>query len=263
MIKFFRGIRQKLIETQQSKKYFIYAIGEILLVVVGILIALQVNNWNERRKNRISEMQSLMIVKENLTQDLDDFEKNIIHLGNRVQACVILLNSSMNNIEYHDSLAYHLLYSYVFPHFTPNESGYELLKSKGIEIISNDSLKLAITNLYEYGYKYLYTWESEQTSNIMNNYQPMLRQYLGTSTIEQIHIPKSLDNSRNHLTRFSSSGLVLKIEDFVGLSKNIEIQAFIAEMKGTSLIIKQVHEETQNEAIGVIQNIERELGLKN
>ena len=50
MIKFFRHIRQNLIMENKTSKYLKYAIGEIILVVIGILIALQVNNWNENRK---------------------------------------------------------------------------------------------------------------------------------------------------------------------------------------------------------------------
>lgn len=52
MLKFFRRIRKKLIEREKFRKYIFYALGEILLVVIGILIALQVNNWNEERKQQ-------------------------------------------------------------------------------------------------------------------------------------------------------------------------------------------------------------------
>ena len=55
MIKFFRHIRRSLIQKNQMGKYFKYAIGEILLVVIGILIALQINNWNEDRKLKKEE----------------------------------------------------------------------------------------------------------------------------------------------------------------------------------------------------------------
>ena len=50
MIKFFRNIRQNLLRENRFTRYLIYAIGEIILVVIGILIALQINNWNENRK---------------------------------------------------------------------------------------------------------------------------------------------------------------------------------------------------------------------
>ncbi|MFH4966113.1 DUF6090 family protein [Gaetbulibacter sp. M235] len=50
MIKLFRNIRQSLLKEEQTSRYFKYAIGEIVLVVIGILIALTVNNWNERNK---------------------------------------------------------------------------------------------------------------------------------------------------------------------------------------------------------------------
>ncbi len=56
MIKFFRKIRQRLLTENKFSKYLIYAIGEIILVVIGILIALQINNWNELNKIKKSEI---------------------------------------------------------------------------------------------------------------------------------------------------------------------------------------------------------------
>ena len=61
MIKFFRKIRQNLLSEGKTGKYFKYAIGEIVLVVIGILIALQINNWNESRKMKIEEKKMLQI----------------------------------------------------------------------------------------------------------------------------------------------------------------------------------------------------------
>jgi hypothetical protein len=66
MIKFFRKIRQKLLSQNRVTRYLVYALGEILLVVIGILIALQINNANEAHKARQSER----VVLNNLIQDL-------------------------------------------------------------------------------------------------------------------------------------------------------------------------------------------------
>jgi len=66
MIKFFRNIRQNLLAEGKTSKYLKYAIGEIILVVIGILIALQINNWNENRKANIEEQRILETLYENL-----------------------------------------------------------------------------------------------------------------------------------------------------------------------------------------------------
>ena len=83
MIKFFRRIRQRLLTENKFSKYLIYAIGEIVLVVIGILIALQINNWNEYQKERKSEHLILSEIRDNLKYDLNDFESNITTLQNK------------------------------------------------------------------------------------------------------------------------------------------------------------------------------------
>ena len=75
MLKFFRRIRRKLIDEGNLKRYLIYAIGEVLLVMIGILLALQVNNWNERNKEGNQEEAFLIGVKNDLNKDLAVVEK--------------------------------------------------------------------------------------------------------------------------------------------------------------------------------------------
>lgn len=74
MIKFFRKIRQKLLGENRFSKYMIYAIGEIALVVIGILIALSINNSNEYRKNRETEKVYLNSLYDELLRDSAYFE---------------------------------------------------------------------------------------------------------------------------------------------------------------------------------------------
>lgn len=73
MIKFFRKIRQKLIEQNKVRGYLLYVIGEIILVVIGILIALQINNWNENRKSNKIEKEFLSNVYNDLVIDSTQF----------------------------------------------------------------------------------------------------------------------------------------------------------------------------------------------
>jgi hypothetical protein len=75
MIKFFRKIRQKLLSENKFTKYLIYAIGEIILVVIGILIALQINNWNEQRKEQKTQISLLINLYENLGADSSVLQK--------------------------------------------------------------------------------------------------------------------------------------------------------------------------------------------
>jgi hypothetical protein len=80
MIKFFRKIRQQLLTENKFSKYFLYAIGEIVLVVIGIFIALQLNNLNEDRKNRILEEVYYCKLLEDLNQDVVEI-KNLIDIN--------------------------------------------------------------------------------------------------------------------------------------------------------------------------------------
>ncbi|MEH6779913.1 DUF6090 family protein, partial [Maribacter arcticus] len=59
MINFFRIIRQQLLAENKFSRYLLYAIGEIVLVVIGILIALSINNWNENRKQKLNDIKFL------------------------------------------------------------------------------------------------------------------------------------------------------------------------------------------------------------
>jgi hypothetical protein len=79
MINFFRRIRRNLSSENKFSRYLIYAIGEIVLVVIGILIALQINNWNESNKDRELVKTSLTSLKVNINEDINDLNKQIAY----------------------------------------------------------------------------------------------------------------------------------------------------------------------------------------
>ena len=91
MIKFFRHIRKSLIQENQMGKYFKYAIGEILLVVIGILIALQINNWNEHRKSLQDQKATIASLKLEFQKNLVDLEDNMNTIEKIINAGSILL----------------------------------------------------------------------------------------------------------------------------------------------------------------------------
>ena len=86
MIKFFRKIRYNLMETGKTSKYFKYAIGEIILVVIGILIALQINNWNEKRLQKLT----LSNYYQRIHEELDSSRDNLDNLINGIDSLIIL-----------------------------------------------------------------------------------------------------------------------------------------------------------------------------
>ena len=90
MIKFFRKIRQKLLEENKISSYLKYAIGEIFLVVIGILIALQVNNWNEQRKDKIKSYSYLLRLNEDLDLILSDVDNSLKGAERKLKNSIIV-----------------------------------------------------------------------------------------------------------------------------------------------------------------------------
>jgi hypothetical protein len=97
MIKFFRKIRQKTLTENKFGKYLTYAIGEIILVVIGILIALQINNWNENQKKSILENQYLIRLKEEAKWNIQQIEENKQEHLRASKELNFLINNLENN----------------------------------------------------------------------------------------------------------------------------------------------------------------------
>ena len=147
MIKFFRKIRYNLMSENQTaglagktSKYLKFAIGEIVLIMIGILLALQVNTWNERRKNHIQEQQILNQLKEEYTANLLQLEQKILHREKLITAFNKVLEyiDEPNEVS-SDSLLDLLNVYFGTPTFEPIENN--LINSGNINLISNKKLK--------------------------------------------------------------------------------------------------------------------------
>ena len=150
MIKFFRSIRKSLVNEGKTTNYLKYAIGEIILVVIGILIALQINNWNENRKNNSEELLILKSLK-------SEFAENQTLLKDMISRHQVILDSSiiLNNLISPepaeitsgtlDTLMYQLLR---LPTYSPNVGVINsIIASAKISLIKNNELSTMLSSL--------------------------------------------------------------------------------------------------------------------
>jgi hypothetical protein len=150
MPRFFNRIRKKLAKENKFFQYFRYAIGEILLVVIGILIALQIDNWNEWRKERVKEQEVLSELKENLQRNIEDLNDTMEQARRFNASRTITFSALENNLPYHDSLAVHFLFAgLTITKPTISRSGYEMLQNQGYDIITSIKLRKEIVQLFE------------------------------------------------------------------------------------------------------------------
>ncbi|MDX1667302.1 MAG: DUF6090 family protein [Saprospiraceae bacterium] len=127
MLTFFRKIRQALIHSGSFRKYFLYASGEIMLVVIGILLALQVNNWNQEAQERKREHKLLSQLEVDLKKCLVDVNGNILIHDKIYQSAHILMDHLDSDLPYHDSLAKHFSSAFLWSRTGLNEGAYELI----------------------------------------------------------------------------------------------------------------------------------------
>lgn len=127
-----------------------YAIGEILLVVVGILIALQINDWSEAEKLKKYELKMLRELSNSLKKDAGYFSSLVERLDQKGKAVDKLLEFRLTNQENLDSIGKYFQVTRFETLFQYNSGPYGSIKSAGIEKISNDSIRAKMVDLYEF-----------------------------------------------------------------------------------------------------------------
>ena len=142
MIKFFQKIRQNLLSEGKTKTYVKYAIGEIVLVIIGILIALQINNWNEDRKlqNEVLDIYGQIILE--MDNDIAELEDNL-QMFESLEPMFNEVLSDNRTVDMLDEGLSRLIT--VSPRTSLNTSGVNRLKS----ISANDSLSLRVIEIYD------------------------------------------------------------------------------------------------------------------
>jgi hypothetical protein len=152
MLRFFRRIRIKLLAQGNLKKYLLYAIGEILLVVIGILIALQINNLNQERKQNNLTSIYLNNLKLDLLYDLETIKDGMNKLAFYEEEGYYSLNVIEGKIIEVDKTRFlkSLIYNNHFQPIQPSRSTYQdLISSGNIKLIKNNDLKVALAKYYQ------------------------------------------------------------------------------------------------------------------
>lgn len=175
MFKFFRNLRMKLITNNKFKQYVIYALGEIFLVVIGILLALQLNNWNEGQKNSLKKQNLLKSLKIEFQDNLKQLDTVLNYMELVKTSCyesLALIREQPKQIKKAslDKLMDNLSNIWTFD--SNNGALRSGVSSGDIHLLKNDSL----LNL-------LFSWEDlagdlDEEQLILNNHEIESRQFL-------------------------------------------------------------------------------------
>jgi hypothetical protein len=210
MINFFRKIRKKLADDNKPFKYMRYAIGEIVLVVIGILIALSINNWNEGRKARKSENQILISLAEDFNSNLKSLENSLENISALIETYSLVLeyagqidNGLTKSME-EDIISTGFIKTRII-----DGALTSVLGSTQLELIANDSLKKLLT-AYPSHMKDFKEQESDLIEYVLDTQRPILRSYLTLSDF-LLNEPRFNEFKKN----------VVK-SDYEGLLKNQE-----------------------------------------
>ena len=230
-----------MIDSKSAGRYLLYSIGEIVLVVLGILIALQINNWNETRKSRILEKEILVDLYSTLKGDYKMVKKATN--GNRESklSCEIILFHFDNNLPFHDSLAVHFENAHLWWKTTSTLSAYERAKSYGLDFIEADSIRHLISTVYVNNWGFAQTLDEREALYYYNIAGPILTNLfesteiaLAKSLIAGNNLPHNYQQLKNNInyrtvlkTSIGNRNKTLKwqevmISNMVALEKSLE-----------------------------------------
>jgi hypothetical protein len=149
MARIFNSIRQRLLKENRLTRYLVYAIGEIVLVVIGILIALQINNNNDLRKARARELRYLENIKSDLLANQEKVNAFIAVRTNCISATQrVIAKIDGDTITDWNAFNEDCISIYAWQHYYPiNFTFKELMNTGGLAQLSNDSVKTALLKL--------------------------------------------------------------------------------------------------------------------
>jgi len=225
-------------------KYMRYAIGEIILVVVGILIALSINNWNENRKRQNEELFLLVDIKMNLETMLMDFTADTISNSNDIILYSKIEYFIDNDLPYSNELdsVFGILSFWDSPYITA--TAFNSLQSKGLDLIKNEALKNDIIKLFEVDLKKLID-DYEAGENQLHN------DIVGPYIVKKV---KRLHTQSTKLARPN---------DFENLKKDIEFTNILSHIIRQRKRGIEIYKDVMSEMRPLIDEIYQEVNSRN
>ncbi|MBT8181418.1 MAG: hypothetical protein KJO53_07500 [Eudoraea sp.] len=228
-MKLFRGFRQQLIHEKNIKKYLLYAIGEILLVMIGITLAFQVDNWNEDRVKKIAEIRTYKNIREQINGD-KELIKNQIDYNNRYMvqfeyAKEIIFTNDRSKIDTLGAIAAKLT---KYSDFDRKGNIYETMVNSGeIQLLQNQSIINRIRWLEE-RYNYINRMENIHYDIVIGYAAPSITKTVNFVTAEVIEPEQIYSVEFQNLTQLLLQVMIEKDEIYEsGITEIDEILALI------------------------------------
>ena len=248
MIKFFRRIRQRLLSENKIIKYLLYAVGEIVLVVIGILIALNINNWNQEIKTKKQEIKILAELKNDLKTNLNEIIETYNTTRSRQLSTVLILDYFENNKTIDDSLKQAFENINMDGLFNIANTTFKYIESEGINSLSNDTLRIRVTEMYERHLKNIVTRENRTWEIVNEELLPLMNErFISSPTIdksvsfaiEALNTPKNI-KSLSEDSKFKNS--IVRLQNWLLVRMKWQKEA----EKSLEQLIIDVQEEINN-----------------
>jgi hypothetical protein len=232
MINFFRNTRKGMLNNSNFKKYLIYAFGEIILVVVGILIALSINNWNNKGADREAEIQIYQNLKNQINEDKEVIngiiDYNNVYLKEYNLAHQIIEKNERNKIDTLKKIAFNL---FRYSDINIGSNIYQNMGSSGeLKLLKNSTILDKIQGL-EVSYIYMNRLEE-------NHFQMILR-FVGPGIMDNINLSTGKVDRPDELFKLAFHNHFLV---FIVLMKEKD-EVYQRALKEIDLITKLIDEE--------------------
>ncbi|MEO1487085.1 MAG: hypothetical protein AAFU57_15165 [Bacteroidota bacterium] len=251
-MRLFNRLRFSSLQIGNVKRYVLYAIGETLLIVLGILIALNFDAQKENNKKVAREIKVLEGIREDILRDTVDINVNIRGYQSMIKSDSLLLRAFSHQEAYSPEITNHIVYLY-FRDFllVLHQSSFEQAKSQGLEIISNQKLRTEISRLYEFDYHYLLLIENDSRT------KPRHQQVLDNALVEKIEFENKYAKDSTDAVEMSSMITEKAYYELMNDSKFVLMLAM--EFSTNKQMLRSKYRPTLNHALTVVQNIDDEL----